>query len=156
MSIANIAVIVDSQFVINTYGTNTALNPGVPGFHENIYVTVRGERVEQGNASGYLVMKAKEEGETDVDLLRWRMQDISLGSNNQCLITKFNFVAGGTLLTAPEQKRLSLGTGNGHDCFWQSEILEQGRVQYYLNFMIVNNQGRVQGFYTYDPLIDIS
>ena len=156
MSIINISVVVDANYVVQHYGTNNAWQSPPAFYHENIYLTVRGSAAVQQNASGWLVMQAKEEGETDVDILRWRMQEISLGADSQCFITKFNIQAGASLITAPKQRRLGSGANSRPDRLWESTVLTRGHVQYNLEFMVVNRQGHVQGYYTYDPAIEIS
>lgn len=157
MSIINISVVIDAQYVVATFGPNNN-SESPPGFyHENIYLTVRGGDAVQSDASGWLVMRAKSESDEDIDRIRWRAEDISLGADHQCRITKLNFQRGANLITAPKQRRLGRGE-NGHriDCFWEVEVLEPGAVQYNIEFMVIDGQGRVQGYYTYDPLIQIS
>lgn len=157
MSIINVSVVVDAQYVVATYKPNNNSESPPGCYHENIYLTVKGSEAVQSNASGWLVMRAKSEGETEIDRIRWRMQELSLDADTQCRITKFNFQMGANLITAPRQRRLGSGAnGRRIDCFWESTVLEPGSVQYNIEFMVLDRQGRVQGYYTYDPLIDIS
>ena len=111
----------------------------------------------QSNASGWLQMRAKSESESDVDFIRWRMQEISLDADSQCRIVQFNFQLGANLLPPPKQRVLKAGPdGRRTDHFWESKVLASGTVQYNIQFMVLDRQGRVQGYYTYDPLIYIS
>ena len=156
-TIIDVAVIVDGQYVVKTYGLNNNSESPPGYYHENIYVTVKNNEVVQSNASGWLQMRAKSESESGVDFIRWRMQEISLDADSQCRIVQFNFQQGANLLTPPRQRTLKAGIdGSRSDRFWESKVLASGTVQYNIQFMVLDTRGRVQGYYTYDPLIYIS
>ncbi len=163
--IIDVLIAVDADTIISKYGTNTdADNPVQITDTSLIFMITKQADAISGNAGNELKIGAK-----TLDTIRWRETSLTLNAAYSTLLYKFVAAAGGDLISAPipllaevqtplpdPANPTSPQTQTIESYFWNSTVLKPGNVTYHFNFMILDRTGAVQGYYWWDPFIQIS
>ncbi|MBI9050756.1 MAG: inclusion body family protein [Anaerolineaceae bacterium] len=163
--IIDVLVAVDADTIVSKYGTNTDPNSPVQITDPTlIFMITKQADAVNGNAGNELTIGAK-----TLDTIRWRETTLSLNAAYFALLYKFEAGAGGNLISPPIPLEADVETPLPDPAnptvpkkqtiksfFWNSTVLEPGSVTYHFNFMILDRNGDVQGYYWWDPFIKIT
>ena len=160
----DVLIAIDAETIIKRFGKNT--DPNRPTFVNDssklIYMTTRQDHII-GSPGSELTIKASPD-----DIIRWRETTMSLNSKYTGILYKFDATSGSDLIDTPEPKSVVISEPlpNNHDplnpttqkinsFYWQCTVLETGSVTYHFSFMILDRSGAKQGYYYWDPYINI-
>lgn len=163
--IIDVLIAVDTETIISKFGTNTDPDKPVQVTDSSlIFMITKSDDAVTGNAGSELKIGAK-----TLDTIRWRETSLSLNAIYSALLYKFVPTAGGDLISPPipllAQVQTPLPdpsnptipkTQTIESYFWDSTVLSPGNVTYHFNFMIIDRSGNVQGYYWWDPFIQIT
>jgi nematocidal protein AidA len=162
--IIDVLVVVDAETIIESYGKNTDPSNPTQVTAGLIYMITKQADVVSGNAGNELNFKAR-----TLDVIRWRETTLSLSAAYDAILYGFVAAAGGDLISPPlpllADVRTPLpnpadpthpGAQTIKSYFWTSTVLAAGSVTYHFNFMIVDRDGVVQGYYWWDPFIQVT
>lgn len=163
--IIDVLVAVDAETIINKFGKNTdPNNPTQITDPKLIFMITKSADAVSGNAGNELKIAAK-----TLDVIRWRETSLSLNAVYSALLYKFVATSGGNLISPPfpllakDQTPLPdpsnptvPKTQTIETYFWNCTVLEPGEVTYHFSFMIVDRSGNIQGYYWWDPYIQIT
>ena len=163
--IIDVLIAVDTETIIAKFGTNADPNKPVQITDASlIFMITKTADAVSGNAGNELKIGAK-----TLDTIRWRETSLSLNAVYSALLYKFVAVTGGDLISPPipllaeEQTPLPdpsnptvPKTQTIKTYFWNSTVLNPGEVTYHFNFMIIDRSGAIQGYYWWDPFIQIT
>ena len=163
--IIDVLVAVDTDTIISKYGTNTdSTNPVQITDPSLIFMITKQADAVSGNAGSELKIGAK-----TLDTIRWRETSLSLNAVYSTLLYKFVSSSGEDLISPPTpllaevqdplpdpSNPTSPKTQTIESYFWNSTVLKAGNVTYHFNFMILDRTGAVQGYYWWDPYIQIT
>ncbi|GAB4188996.1 MAG: inclusion body family protein [Wenzhouxiangellaceae bacterium] len=164
-SIIEVLVVVDAASLIQEYGTNTDPQKPVQVTQpELIYMITRQANALAAQASNQLVIAAK-----TLDVIRWRQTTLSLNSAYTGILYQFEASGGSDLISPPMPLEATVSVPLPNPAaptkpdvqriktyFWNSTVLSPGEVTYDFRFMLVDRQGKIQGYYWWDPYIQIS
>jgi len=163
--IIDVLIAVDTETIIDKYGTNNDPdNPVQVTDGQTIFMITKQGDVVSGNAGNELNIKAK-----TLDIIRWRETSLTLNAAYSTMLYKFVPTAGGNLISTPIPLLIEVNTPLPNpdnplapnkqtieDYCWNSNVLKVGSVTYHFNFMILDRDGSVQGYYWWDPFITIT
>jgi hypothetical protein len=163
--IIDVLIAVDTETVISKYGTNTDPdNPVQIKDPSLIFMITKSADAVSGNAGNELKIGAK-----TLDTIRWRETSLSLNAVYSAILYKFVTTSGQELISTPipliakdqtplpDPKNPTVPkTQTIETYFWTSTVLDPGDVTYHFNFMIVDRSGNIQGYYWWDPYIQIT
>ncbi|MFD8530506.1 inclusion body family protein [Streptosporangium canum] len=160
----NVLIAIDAETILGKYGKNTDPNSpaSIPDSSSLIYMTTRQNQL--GSTPGSeLTINA-----SPMDIIRWRETTLSLNSEYTSVLYRFNALSGQGLISTPvprsvvlnepqpsSQDPLNPTTQKINSYYWESEVLDTGTVTYNFSFMILNHKGEKQGYYYWDPYINI-
>jgi hypothetical protein len=162
--VIDVLIAIDAESIIKKYGTNT--DSDMPTYissdNELIYMTTRKDHID-GSPGSELKIKA-----SPGDVIRWRETTMSLNAHFTSILYKFDASSGASLIKKPEpvtvnaneplpnaENPLKPGTQKISVFFWECTVLQSGSVTYHFSFMILDNSGQIQGYYYWDPFINI-
>lgn len=156
-------IVIDAATVISTYGPNNTPDPAVkvdPGMID--MVTVQNHAIS-GNGGGELNLSAQSE-----DIIQWRATTTSAPGGYDAVLYRFSESQGGIITwpvaisintniavynaSSPNQPTLVPYT----DVIWQSNVQNKGNLTYNFYFILTDQNGNVQGYYYWDPYIQIN
>ena len=165
--IINVLIAIDSDTILKTYGPNTdPNNPKQIAASSLIYMITEQDNAMKGQAGTELMVKG-----VPGDVIRWRETTLSLDPNTDVLLYKFVTSSASapklfstprpmtpdTIIALPnEDNLLKPITEQITTYYWTSDLLKVGDVTYHFNFMILDAQGKVKGYYWWDPYIHIA
>ncbi|RKT52740.1 inclusion body family protein [Saccharothrix australiensis] len=160
----NVLIAIDAETIVEQLGKNTDPDhpTAVPNSSNLIYMTTRHNQLD-GSPGSELSVSA-----SPTDIIRWRETTLSLNSSYTGILYRFNALGGGDLISTPVPRSVVLheplpdsgnplnpGTQEVNSYYWECEVLKTGRVTYNFSFMILNRKGEKQGYYFWDPFINI-
>lgn len=155
MATVDVMIVVDTETIVATYGTNT--NPSKPCLVSPrlIHMVTQQADAIRGNGDGTLVLTVE-----TADEIRWHATSATLHSTYSVVLYEFNAVLGRDLITAPQtnlaQIRVPLPNTNHilipdiqtiEASYWSANAQRPGNLSYHFSFMIFDHQGSVQGYY---------
>jgi hypothetical protein len=159
----DVLIAIDAETIIKNYGKNT--DPDSPtkisDSDKLIYMTTRQDHII-GSPGSELTIKASPN-----DIIRWRETTASLNSEYATLLYKFKATAGSDLIDTPQPEATTVAEPvvNGdplnptiqdvNTFYWQCTVKKRGSVTYHFSFMILDHLGEKQGYYYWDPFINI-
>lgn len=162
--IIDVLIVIDAETILRTYGTNTDPTKPAQIAGERVYMITKKADVISGNAGSELKIAAR-----TLDVVRWRETSLSLNADYDAILYKFVVGSGGTLISPPEAMEVNVNTPLPDPAnplhpktqtiksyFWSSTVLGAGDVAYHFMFMIVDRDGKVKGYYSWDPYIHIT
>ena len=164
--IIDILIAVDTETIISTYGTNTDSNNPVQVANAAnlIYMIVRSDEVVTGNGGTELKVAAQ-----TLDVIRWRETSLTLNATYSTILYEFVAISGDDLISNPiplivevedplpvPADPLHPTTQEIQSYFWNCTVLKAGTVTYHFKFMIMDRDNKVQGYYWWDPYIQIT
>ncbi|MGP5309960.1 inclusion body family protein [Vreelandella alkaliphila] len=164
--IIDVLIAIDAESVIQKYGTNTdSDNPQQIATSENfIYMIVRSDEAVSGNGGAELTIAAQ-----TLDVIRWRETSLTLNGTYSTILYEFDSTNSDGLITPPQpiivevntplpvaSDPLHPSTQTINDYFWNCTVTRAGNVTYHFKFMIVDRDNNVQGYYWWDPFIQIT
>lgn len=164
--IIDVLIAIDTESIINDYGTNTDPNsPAQVATDKNyIYMIVRSDEAVSGNAGAELTIAAK-----TLDVIRWRETSLTLNATYSTILYEFDSTNADGLITTPQpivvevktplpvaSDPLHPSTQTINDYFWNCTVEKAGSVTYHFKFMILDRDNNVQGYYWWDPFIQIT
>lgn len=162
--IIDILMTVDAETIMKNYGPGTAVSP--TSIDESmIYLIVRSENGVFGEGSGELKVKAH-----TLDTLRWRETTLTLNAAYSAILYQYQAMGGQKeILSTPEpvvaevqtplpdpDDPLHPKTQTMNNYFWNAQAVSTGEVTYAFSFMIVDRNNVVQGYYSWDPFIQVT
>lgn len=152
----------DAEAII-AKGTGTPDSPIYAGT-ENIYMITRKGNVVSGNAGGELRIQV-----AVGDNIRWRSTSLSGNFDYDVLLYKFESTdPNNDLMSEPTSMSGTIHepVPNKHDplhptsqlvtnYYWQAVTEQTGSITYHFHFMITDRNGKVLGYYMWDPFITI-
>ncbi|MGC7100221.1 inclusion body family protein [Amycolatopsis lurida] len=160
----NVLIVIDAETIIANFGKNNdSNNPKfIPDSSSLIYMTTRQNQI--GSTPGSeLTINA-----SPTDIIRWRETTLSLNSEYTSILYKFHASSGQDLIDTPVAKSATLTeplpnskdplnptTQKINSYYWECEVAKTGSVTYNFSFMILNRSGQKQGYYYWDPYINI-
>ncbi len=161
----DVLIIFDTETIIEKYGKNTdSNNPTQITQQDLIYMVTKQGNAVSGEAGNELKVAAK-----TMDEIRWHETTLSLNADAEAILYKFIATQGQDLISTPEAFLATVKTPLPNPAdpqkptmqevqtyFWNSIILKPGQVTYHFQFMIVDRDGTVQGYYWWDPYIQIT
>ena len=161
-SIIDILFAIDAETLVKDYPPGTAESPTSVD-KPLIYLLVRSGNAVFGQASKELKINAR-----TLDVIRWRETTLSLNSAYYGLLYKFFALRGDNLLSSPvplvaevqsplpdPSNPTKPKTQTLHNYFWTSTVLKPGEVTYAFNFMVLDRDDNIHGYYFWDPFIAI-
>jgi hypothetical protein len=162
--IINVLIAFDTETIVKTY-TNPSQDPNKPTQVSTslIYMIVRQGDAISGQAGGNLNIKAQVD-----DVVRWRETSLSLSADSNAILYKYIRGSGEGKIseavprisnpTVPlpnpdDPLHPNTQTINSH--YWTSDVLRQGTVGYTFQFMILDRNESIVGYYYWDPSITI-
>ncbi|MEW1847670.1 inclusion body family protein [Nonomuraea angiospora] len=160
----NVLIAIDAETILERFGKNTDPDrpTSIPDSSNLIYMTTRQNQLGSTPGSELTV------NASPMDIIRWRETTLSLNSEYTGILYRFNTLAGKDLISAPAPRSVVLSEPqpNGQDplnpttqkissYYWECEVLDTGTVTYNFSFMILNRKGEKQGYYCWDPFINI-
>jgi len=164
--IIDVLIAIDTESIINDYGTNTdPNNPTQVDTSKNyIYMIVRSDEAVSGNAGAELTIAAK-----TLDVIRWRETSPTLNATYSTILYEFDSPNSDGLITTPQpivveintplpvaSDPLHPSTQTIKDYFWNCTVEKAGSVTYHFKFMIVDRDNNIQGYFWWDPFIQIT
>ena len=155
--IINVLIAIDSDTILQKYGKNTDPNNPKQIASNLIYMITEEDNAMKGQAGEELKIKG-----TPGDTIRWRETTLSLDPNTDVLLYKFvtSGALASKLFSTPkpvthdiiialpdEDNPLKPITKQITTHYWTSDLLKVGDVTYHFNFIILDAQGEVQGYY---------
>ena len=167
INIINVLLAVDTVAILKTAdsGTGTPANP-VYVDESTLWMVTRQADAVFGNGTAELKLTAQTE-----DLIRWRGISLSLNGNHSVIFYKFQPMRPNTdiLLSPPVPLVIeiesalpnpaNLTTPNRQtlkDYFYETTVEQAGETVYALDFMIVDRNGQIEGYFSWDPFIQIT
>ena len=164
-SIIDVLIVIDEETILTDYGTNNTPDTPTQITKPNlIFMVTKQANVISGEAGTELKLSAK-----SLDVIRWREATLSLNSANTAILYKFVAASGGDLISQPVPLLADVtdplpnpsdpthpGSQTIKSYFWNSTVLSAGNVTYHFQFMIVDREGNIQGYYWWDPFITIT
>lgn len=162
--IIDILMAVDADSIVSSYPPGTSSRP--TSIDETmIYLIVRQENGVFGEGTGELKVTAR-----TLDTLRWRETSLSANATFSAILYQYEPVGGKTdILSDPmpivaEVKTplpdpgdlLHPTTQTINSYFWSAQAIAEGEITYAFNFMIIDRDNLVQGYYTWDPFIQVT
>lgn len=162
--IIDILMAVDADTIVSRYGAGTAATPA--SIDESmIYLIVRGDQGMFGQGTGELKVAAR-----TLDTLRWRETSLTLNATYSAILYLYQVKGGQTdILSTPEPvvaevntplpnpgDLLHPSTQTVNNYFWTAQAVAPGEVTYTFSFMIVDRDNVVQGYYSWDPFIQVT
>ncbi len=161
--IIDVLLTIDADTIVSTYKPGTVDKPTIID-EELIFLIVKQSNGVFGQASKELIITAK-----TLDTIRWRMTALSFDSAHFGLMYKFFALKGGDLISKPEpliaEVKVPLPDSSNpkvpkiqtiNNYFFTSTVLKKGNVTYAFNFMILDRNNNIQGYYFWDPFIEIT
>lgn len=163
--IIDVLIVVDAETIIDKNGKNTdPANPvqiTTPGL---IFMVTKQANAVTGEAGTELNLSAQ-----SMDVIRWREATLSLNSEVDAILYKFVAVSGGDLISTPQPLLATVNTPLPNPAdptkpesqtvktfFWNCNVLSKGKVTYHFQFILVDRNGEIQGYYWWDPFITIT
>ena len=163
--IIDVLVAIDAETIVNNFGTNN--DPNKPTQITNpklIFMITKQADAMSGNAGNELQIAAR-----TMDTIRWRETSLSLDAAYTGILYKFVNASGNALISPPVPLEADVTTPlpdpsnptkpktqSIKNYFWNCTVLEPGDVTYHFNFMVVDRDNNVQGYYWWDPFIHIT
>ena len=161
--IIDILMVIDADTIVAGYPPGTAAQPTSID-KPLIWLVVNQGNAVFGEGSKELKIKAR-----TLDEVRWREATLSLNSASVGVLYKFFALRGDDLLSPPTPLLASVktrlpnpadpthpGSQVVQSYFWSTTVLQPGEVTYAFQFMIVDRDGAVQGYYAWDPFLAIT
>lgn len=162
--IIDILMAVDADTIISSYPPGTPSKP-TPIDETMIYLIVRQENGVFGEGTGELKVTAR-----TLDTLRWRETSLSVNATYSAILYKYAPVGGKqNILSTPypvvaEVKTplpvpgnlLHPATQTINSFFWSAQAIAEGEITYAFNFMLTDRDNIVQGYYSWDPFIQVT
>ncbi|MER6002857.1 inclusion body family protein [Nonomuraea angiospora] len=160
----NVLIAIDAETILGRFGKNTDPNgpTSIPDSSNLIYMTTRQNQLGGAPGSELTINAAP------MDIIRWRETTLSLNSEYTGILYRFNTLAGQDLISTPVPRSVMLSepqpnsqdplnptTQKINSYYWECEVLDTGTVTYNFSFMILNHKGEKQGYYCWDPFINI-
>lgn len=163
--IIDVLIAVDTETIISKYGTNSDPDKPVQITDPSlIFMITKSADAVSGNAGNELKIGAK-----TLDTIRWRETSLSLNAVYSAILYKFVATSGEDLISTPipllakdetplpDPKNPTVPkTQTIETYFWNSTVLNPGDVTYHFNFLIIDRSGNIQGYYWWDPFIQIT
>lgn len=163
--IIDVLIAVDTETIISKYGGNADPDKPVQITDPSlIFMITKSADAVTGNAGNELKIGAR-----TLDTIRWRETSLSLNAIYSAILYKFVAVSGDDLISPPvpllakdqtplpDPKNPTVPkTQTIETYFWSSTVLNPGEVTYHFNFLIVDRDGKIQGYYWWDPFIQIT
>ncbi|UQI42246.1 AidA/PixA family protein [Vreelandella venusta] len=162
--IIDILMAVDADTIISNSPPGTSSKP--TSIDETmIYLIVRQENGVFGEGTGELKVTAR-----TLDTLRWRETSLSANATYSAILYKYEPIGGEQgILSTPypivaEVKTplpvpgdpLHPVTQTINSYFWSAQAVAEGEITYAFNFMLTDRDNIVQGYYSWDPFIQIT
>jgi len=162
--IIDILMAVDAETIVKSYSAGTPTSP--TSIDESmVYLIIRKENGVFGEGTGELKVTAR-----IMDTLRWREATLTLNATYSAILYQYQAVGGEKdILSTPvsvvaEVKTplpnpgdlLHPSTQTVNSYFWTAQAIAQGEVTYSFSFMIVDRDNVVQGYYSWDPFIQVT
>jgi len=162
--IIDILMAVDADTIISSYPPGTPSKP-TPIDETMIYLIVRQENGVFGEGTGELKVTAR-----TLDTLRWQETSLSVNATYSAILYKYAPVGGKqNILSTPypvvaEVKTplpvpgnlLHPATQTINSYFWSAQAIAEGEITYAFNFMLTDRDNIVQGYYSWDPFIQVT
>jgi len=161
--IIDVLLVIDAETIVESYPPGTAVNPTSID-QPLIFMMVKTADAVFGQASKELKIKAR-----TLDEVRWRETSLSLNSAYFGLIYGFFAIKGQGVFSTPEPLLAEVKTPlpnpadpihpttqTVQNYFWSATILNSGEATYAFNFMILDRDNAVQGYYFWDPFISVT
>jgi hypothetical protein len=167
----DILCVIDAETLANniksgTLSPGTLENPTWLGANSNsdvyVFMITQGSFVVNNQTKSELMISAKVG-----DNVRWGITSPASGVDYSCML--YNFQTGSVILTTPfvlplsvveyinnpanPAQILSLSYTNS---VWQSTVTAVGSVQYSWSFQLIDQNGNVLGYFSWDPFINIA
>ncbi|HEY3362843.1 MAG TPA: AidA/PixA family protein [Methanosarcina sp.] len=165
--IINILIVIDSETILDRYGTNS--NPDQPvqiTQPDLIYIVTKQASVVSGQAGNELTFGAGTSN--TIGGILWRATSLSLNSDNKIIFYKFTSFSSKNIISTPKPflDTVKVPLPNPNDptnptiqeiqmYFWYSTVLNSGSATYHFCFFIVDRHGNKLGYYWWDPSITI-
>ncbi|MEM7537778.1 MAG: inclusion body family protein [Chloroflexota bacterium] len=162
--VIDILIVVDAETIIKDYGRNNEPAEAAQINSDHVFMTVKEDQALSGQGGGDLEIKANVG-----DILRWRQTTISLGSGYSAMLCEFKQTAGKDLIIndGPRTNKVIVPLPNPNDVYhpntqvitdyhWNGEVNDYGSEYYAFLFLITDRHGKTQGFYSWDPKVQVN
>jgi hypothetical protein len=163
MATTDVLITIDARTILARYGKNTSSTSPTPISRDLIHLDVQQSQAISAPGSIDLAIAA-----SPGDDIRWRETTLSMNYEYSGILYDFVIQSGAELISRPQPFTFSRAeplpnpndplnptTQQVKSYVWQSTVLATGSVTYTFRFMILDNKGAKQGFYTWDPSIII-
>lgn len=166
----DILIVVDAETVMDTYQGNLSTDPSSPrslGTVTNLlYMFVKYDEVRSGQATSDLTVAVNPN-----NVVRWRAVSLTMNTAYSVVLSSCSISAGQSLITQPvpivRSVYVPVPTVTGNivtgttkatldDFFFQADAVGDGTVTYTFTFAVTSNEGKVLGYFKWDPTLSIS
>jgi len=162
--IIDILMAVDADTIVTSYRPGASTSP-ISIDESMIYLIVRRDNGGFGQGTGELKVVAR-----TLDTLRWRETSLAANATYSAVLYRYQ-PAGGKpdILSTPESVVAEVNTplpspGDPlhpsmqtiRNYFWTAQAISPGEVTYAFQFMIIDRCNVVQGYYSWDPFIQVT
>lgn len=164
--IIDVLIVIDAETILEKFPDQglDPLNPVQVTDADLIFMTTKEDNKIKGSEGNELTVKAR-----TLDVIRWRETTLSLNAAFSSILYQFVFSEGKELISKPEPLLITVDsplpndedptkptTQNIQNYFWNSTVKHGGHATYHFNFMILDRDGKILGYYFWDPFIQIS
>lgn len=163
--IIDVMIVIDADTIVSDLGTNTdPNNPVQVTTADRIFMITKQDEAVSGQAGTELNVKAN-----TMDVIRWRATSLTLNAAYDVILYKYVATGGGNLISPPTPLEADVTTPLPNPAdptkpttqtiknyFWQTTVEAAGSVTYHFQFIILDREGNIQGYYWWDPYITIS
>lgn len=166
MATIPVMIVFDGETIVSTFGQGGSESAPITINSSNcVYMIAQGNYVVNSQANYELKIKAEPE-----DIIQWRATAVDR-TDYSPILTQFVVSSGTSLIGTAQQNQPTLyyylsadpsNPDNGVrqtsclDAVWQATVLSPGKVTYRWRFKLLDREGSVLGYYTWDPYIQIN